>query len=139
MIILVPIFEPWSSSLAMHIVGQAPLKELVTKQAMQAAMILLSTIDNKISGANRRNIDENKALLRFEINDFKSGFERRVLMMSASTFILNCPISLLNGSWLKKLIKTGKILLLIQNILRCGLFNNLLRFYTKIRPRNERN
>ena len=96
----------------MHIVGEAPLKEIVTKQAMQACIILLSTLENKMSGPNGQKADENEKLLKFELNDFKSGFERRVLMMASSAVILNCPINLLNGTTLKKLIKAGNVVIL---------------------------
>ena len=90
----------------MHVVGEAPIKELVTKQGMQAVIILLSILENKLANQNQNN-EELEKMLEYEINDFKNGFERRVLMTTSSSFILNCPVNLLNGSLLKKLIKSG--------------------------------
>ena len=91
----------------MHVVGESPLKEIVTKQAMQIAIILLSTLENKIGGSRNGKFEENKKLLNFELNDFKSGFERRVLMLASGAFLLNCPVDLLNGKMLQKLIEAG--------------------------------
>ena len=38
------------------------------------------------------------------IDDFASGFDKRLEMMTLNSILLNSPAALLNGMWLKKLV-----------------------------------
>ena len=105
---LVPIFEPHTSSLAMFLVGQLPLKELMVRMTMQTVIILLTHMDNEM--CLQQSTAANKKYIEFETQDFVMGFDRRLVLLISNAFILNSPKELLNGAILKKFIKTGKII-----------------------------
>ena len=102
-------FEPTTAGLANYLASMIPLKEVMVKLTMQSVVMLLSTIENEIGGKNNWKYTENQKYIEYEILDFVTGFERRILMATLGTIIINSPKSLLNGILLKKLINSGKI------------------------------
>ena len=109
---LVPVFEPNTSSMAMHMLGMAPLRIIVAKAIMQNAIVVLSKIENEMdnSTSDIRYKQAQAQLIEKLTLDYTSGFERRTMMLVTTTMVLNSPAELLNGTWLNKLIeaKTGR-------------------------------
>ena len=91
----------------MFVIGSLPLKEMMLKMTMQAVIILITHLDNELFGVNLHMTADNKRFIDFEVQDFVMGFDRRILLLMSNAFILNSPKDLLNGTLLKKLIKTG--------------------------------
>ena len=112
----------------MYLVGLTPLKELISRLTMQIVILTMVHMDNEINGVcNKYRVAENQKFLDFEIEDFVSGFERRLVLLTSNAFILNCPKDLLDGSLLKKLVKTGTFIFMVK--IR---FIIMIRIYTQI-------
>ena len=101
----------------MYVVGQLPLKELMVKMTMQAAVLCIARMDNELA-ISKFAVARCKEFLNLEIQDFVVGFDRRILLLISNAFILNSPKDLLNGNLLKKLVKTGKKFKVTKNINR---------------------
>ena len=76
---------------------------------MQAAVLCITRMDNELA-ISKYAVTQTKRFLEFEIQDFAVGFDRRLLLLISNAFILNSPKDWLNGTLLKKLVKTGKFL-----------------------------
>ena len=85
-----------------------PLKEIMMKMTMQMVLVTLTRIDTELTGRNSWNHTENAKYLEYESHDFAHGYDRRLLMLTSNTILLNLPANVLNGSLLRKLIKSGK-------------------------------
>ena len=107
-IFIVPVFEPNTSSLAMHVVGLAPLKDMVMKTMMQVVVLLLSHLDNELNELGDRNSGHQRDFIDFEVHDFTHGLDRRITMLVANSFLLNTPANFLNGKLLEKLTNASK-------------------------------
>ena len=67
-------------------------------------------MDNELNGiCTKFNYSENEKYLEFEIQDFVDGFDRRMMLLVSNLFILNSPKDMLDGTLLKKLVRTGSI------------------------------
>ena len=76
---------------------------------MQMAVISMAHMENELNGVcTKFHYAANERFLEFEIEDFQAGFERRLMLLTSNIFILNSPKDLMNGTLLKKLVRTGK-------------------------------
>ena len=101
-------FEPTMSSMTTHIIGLMPLEKVVPKAIMNSAVILLAAVENELANqtSDIRVKKQQAEFIESMIEDFAISFDKRILMMVINSVILNCPIDVINGNWLKKLIES---------------------------------
>ena len=99
-------FEPTMSSMTTHMISLAPMDKIVPKAIMKSAIVLLATVENELANqtSDIRVKKQQADYIESMIEDFAVSFEKRIMMMVINSFMLNCPIDVINGNWLKKLI-----------------------------------